>query len=245
MKKMICCWVIVAAGCSSSPTKTGTDAGDWDLGEDSGNVDAGHDQDHIDGGIVDIGRPDGGPIDQGRPDEGTPDLNPSCLPSKPDAHRAAATDCDDVRDTFDVNVDPNHPAVSCATHEACTDGANGRCIGNSHDGWYCSYDECFTDSECGADAVCQCEGGFRGDHNICLAGNCVTDSDCGDTGFCSPSFGDCGDYFGTIGWFCHTCDDECVNDADCGGDPSGFGQPYCMYDGAVGHWRCSNSHCAG
>jgi hypothetical protein len=46
------------------------------------------------------------------------------------------------------------------------------------------------------------------------------------------------------GYFCHTCDDECVNDSDCGGS-DGYGDPYCMYNQSVGHWMCSTAQCAG
>ena len=168
----------------------------------------------------------------------------SCLPAVPEEHRAAPTVCDDTRVDNSVMPDPDHPLVECRAHSDCTEGANGRCIGNSHDGWYCSYDACFDDAGCGAGSVCQCEGGFRSDANVCLAGNCVTDADCGETGYCSPSMGDCGDYFGTVGYFCRTCADECVNDADCGG-AGNWGDPYCAFDPGAGKWLCSNSHCAG
>lgn len=166
----------------------------------------------------------------------------SCLPHPPTAHRAAGAMCDDVRGPGAM-VDPTFPGIECLNDSDCTDGHNGRCIGNNHDSYYCSYDECRTDAECGSGSVCECEGGFRGDHNVCLASSCATDADCGPGGFCSPSQGDCGAYLGTIGYFCHTCDDECVNDTDCG-DGSEWGS-YCMYDQGVGHWRCSDSQCAG
>lgn len=170
--------------------------------------------------------------------------NVSCLPSVPERHRSAETMCDNSRAPGNP-PDPTDQGVSCMTDADCTDGANGRCGGNGHDGWYCTYDECFADADCGMGATCECGGGFRSDHNVCLSGACSTDADCGETGFCSPTQGSCGAYFGTIGYFCHTCDDECVNDSDCSnaaGDPWGS---YCAYDDGVGHWRCSDSQCAG
>lgn len=164
---------------------------------------------------------------------------------EPLEHRAAGATCDNQR-APGVQPDGDGPGVSCQSDADCTDGDNGRCVGNSHDGWYCTYDECFADSDCGNDAVCECGGGWRSDHNVCVSGNCRTDADCGDDGYCSPSLGDCGNYDGVVGYFCHTRKDECIDDADCGdGSDDGWGSPYCMYDSGVGHWRCSTSHCAG
>jgi len=174
----------------------------------------------------------------------------------PAIHRAAATACDDKRPYFDAGAPAVDGAaagyVSCHTHQDCTNGLNGRCVGNGHDGWRCSYDECLTDSDCARDAgtgsgVCACASGFRSDNNICLVGNCRTDTDCGTSGYCSPSLGDCGKYGGPTaytGYYCHTPDDECVDDADCGGD-SGYSSPYCAYSEINGHWACSTINCVG
>lgn len=167
------------------------------------------------------------------------------LKAPPKLHRAAANVCDDVRS--DTAPMPDGPVdggyIQCDSHDDCTAGKNGRCTGNSHDGWYCTYDACAEDSECGGGKVCLCGGGWRSDNNVCLAGNCQTDADCGDTGFCSPTQGDCGEYGGTVGFYCHTCDDECVDDSDCGdGDPWGS---TCRYNPAAGKWTCSDSQCAG
>lgn len=165
----------------------------------------------------------------------------SCLPATPQRHRPAAATCSAERAP---GTSPDFEGDwECETDADCTADPSGRCTGNSHDGWYCTYNECTTDNECAAGSVCECSGGFRSDHNVCLPGNCVTDADCGETGFCSPSQGDCGAYFGTVGYFCHTCEDECVNDSDCG-DADEWGS-YCMYDQGVGHWRCSDSQCVG
>jgi hypothetical protein len=167
----------------------------------------------------------------------------SCLPRVPERHRAEPVTCDHQRPPGTPPPDGG-PSAQCTTDAECTDGENGRCSGNNHDGWSCTYDACFIDADCGASSVCECGGGFRSDANVCLAGGCATDADC-ETGFCSPTQGSCGAYLGTIGWYCHTCEDECVTDGDCGpigGDPF---DPYCMFDPELGHWRCSESHCAG
>ncbi len=154
-------------------------------------------------------------------------------------HRAVARDCDDVRARRDPGAED---WGECTAHEDCQDGINGRCIGNSHDSWYCSYDQCFADAECGG-KVCECEGGFRSDHNVCLrVGDCLTDADCGAGGYCSPTLGDCGDYDGTVGYFCHTPEDDCIDDADCQVDER---WEYCAYNPAAQKWSCSDAQCAG
>lgn len=169
---------------------------------------------------------------------------------EPVKHRASATTCDHVRATNDPGV-PATPGggspVLCTSHADCTAGENGRCVGNGHDGWQCTYDSCFSDADCAsADGprLCQCEGGVRSDNNVCLPGNCRVDADCGDGGYCSPSFGYCGAYSGVVGYYCHTKDDECVNDSECnptGATPGG----YCSFQSTVGHWKCDHTNCVG
>lgn len=168
-----------------------------------------------------------------------------CLAHAPAAHRTAGSACDHVRPPGS-SPDFEGPPASCTTDADCTEGENGRCNGNGHDGWRCTYDACFADADCSGTSVCECEGSFRSDANSCLPGNCRTDGDCA-TGFCSPTLGSCGDYTGTTGWFCHTCEDECVDDADCatGVDAGFFGRPYCAFEPTAGHWVCMNTHCAG
>jgi hypothetical protein len=140
----------------------------------------------------------------------------------------------------------------CHSDAECTEGENGRCGGNGHDGYRCTYDNCFADSDCSGAAsgearVCGCEGGFRSENNVCLVGNCQLDADCGQGGYCSPSLGNCGNYAKTVGYFCHTPDDECIDDADCDALPGAgtFGAPYCAFMPTIGHWKCSNTHCVG
>lgn len=166
------------------------------------------------------------------------------LGREPAVHRPSAIDCDHVRSDGST-PDPGAPA-SCMVDADCSTGENGRCTGNSHDGWACTYDTCFTDDACGAGGVCQCEGGFRSDANVCLGGDCRIDSDCGPGGYCSPSLGSCGDYGGIVGWFCHAAEDECIDDVDCAdGEMPFFGGGYCAFDPLVGHFRCSTQQCAG
>ncbi len=186
--------------------------------------------------------------DASAPDASAPDARiaddarTSCLPHAPAVHRAAASTCDSVRPAG-ATPDPAWES-GCASDADCTEGTNGRCTGG-REGWFCTYDECFEDDECGGTSVCQCEGSFRSDANSCQASNCRTDGDCA-SGFCSPTLGSCGDFTGTIGWYCHTCEDECVDDADCaGGDAGPWGRPYCAFEPTAGRWQCMNTHCAG
>lgn len=231
--------VLLLAGCGSDDPNSDS----WDLG-DNNRTDAGPDTNVTpDTDVV----PDTEVVPDATvpPDAG--DTGPGCLERVPAQHRSSAASCDHQRSTIEPNPDPNGPMVECTEHADCTEGENGRCVGNSHDGWHCTYDLCFEDSDCSGSRVCECGGGFRSDHNVCLPGNCQTDADCGENGFCSPSFGSCGDYSGVVAYYCHTCEDECVDDSDCAdmGDGSGWGDPYCMYNETVGHWTCSDSQCAG
>ncbi|HMJ09811.1 MAG TPA: hypothetical protein VK524_00325 [Polyangiaceae bacterium] len=162
-------------------------------------------------------------------------------------HRPSATACDQTRPEPDpMAPDAGGPPIECRSHAECTAGINGRCGGNGHDGWRCTYDQCFADGDCtGADTsgVCECEGGFRSDNNQCLReGNCKTNADCGSGGYCSPTLGTCGNYTKIVGYYCHTPQDECVNDSDCSGAGANW---YCAYSPMAGHWKCSNSHCVG
>jgi len=170
----------------------------------------------------------------------------------PKKHRAASKPCDTTRPATEPTNIPDGGGfgdgyITCRSNAECTAGTNGRCNGNSHDGWRCTYDACFADGECGGGSgVCECEGAFRSDANQCLGeGNCRVDADCGAAGFCSPTLGSCGHYGKTSGYFCHTPSDECVDDEDCSGQGQ-FGQtPYCAYDKNVGRWKCSTAECAG
>lgn len=170
----------------------------------------------------------------------------------PKKHRATAQACDATRPTTEPANIPDGGGfgdgyITCRSNAECTAGTNGRCNGNSHDGWRCTYDACSADGDCGGGTgVCECEGAFRADANVCLGeGNCRVDADCGGAGFCSPTLGSCGHYGKTSGYFCHTPSDECLDDEDCAGQGQAGETPYCAYDKNVGRWKCSTSECAG
>jgi len=167
---------------------------------------------------------------------------------EPANHRATATACDHVRATNDPGVPDGEVGPACRSHADCTAGENGRCVGNGHDGWHCTYDACFADADCptvdDGPRLCACGAGDRSDNNVCLTGNCRVDADCGAAGYCSPSLGSCGNYFGFEGYFCHTPDDECSDDSDCGAGGS-YGAPYCAFMPSTGHWQCSTAQCVG
>jgi hypothetical protein len=102
----------------------------------------------------------------------------------------------------------------------------------------CTYDACMQDSECPANRVCECSYGG----NACILANCHTDAECGGLG-CSPTRSEsCGNMGGTVGYYCHTRRDECVNDEECkkGNEPG-----MCVYSPAGGRWTCNYSSCVG
>ena len=181
---------------------------------------------------------DGGRLDDGGP---RPDGGDCTLPT-PAEHRTAATACSMDR----PSTTPDPTAMGdCTTDADCAAGINGRCI-NGRGYFFCSYDTCFADSECtGGPCLCRGEGGGvgTGGANRCAGGNCRTDGDCGAGGWCSPTLGTCGDYGGVVGYYCHTCDDECTDDSECASPTMGPG--YCAYEPTVAHWMCQYSQCAG
>jgi hypothetical protein len=169
-----------------------------------------------------------------------------CSTREPDQHRAESVPCADTPRLGGGRLEADAGGTgSCSTNSDCTDGANGVCSMVGREQWECTYDRCFSDEDCG-DSVCACDGGWRTGANVCLGGDCQTDADCGDGGFCSPSLSDCGDFGGVVGWYCHNCEDECVNDSDCGPDPRGSGlSGYCLFSPTEGHWVCGYGQCAG
>jgi hypothetical protein len=137
-------------------------------------------------------------------------------------------------------------AGGCMSDSDCTDGKNGRCFpfsGVVGPGG-CSYDECFTDSTCGAKTPCLCRNSpTSNDANGCdPGGNCAVDSDCGPGGYCSPS-----ESCNGATYYCHTASDTCVNDADCpsvdGGALSCATFARCAYDSQTQHWACAQLVC--
>lgn len=158
----------------------------------------------------------------------------------PDNHRAEAVVCDETRPPTEYLPGPDDGEWPCTQDADCTEGNNGRCSAMPRWGWECTYDDCFDDSGCG-DTVCGCGADWGSDANSCYGGNCQLDSDCGENSFCSPSFDTCGYYSGVVAYFCHTPEDECLNDSDCTAEAEG----YCMFNSGGDRWVCGYSHCAG
>lgn len=158
-----------------------------------------------------------------------------CMDLPPEPTRPAEVVCSPCRPP---GASSSGGRGECTSDADCTAGTNGRC-GFGRAGTFCSYDECFRDADCDADQACLCDGsGIGGGGNTCVQVGCRTNNDC-DPGFaCSPTFGSCGHYLGFIGFECHTGDDECTTDAECGAG-------YCMFDPTLAHWTCSTSECAG
>ncbi len=163
--------------------------------------------------------------------------------TKPDANvcevsgegRPAAATCEGARDPgpyrSGLSDACNDFREGCETDADCSDGDGGRCLVDDDDVSRCTYDECFEDDDCPSGSVCVC-GGADGPGNHCATrGDCRVDADCGNGGVCSPSRDFCGDER-IVGFFCRTCDDECVADSDCAADD------YCGFDQNVGAWRC-------
>jgi hypothetical protein len=162
----------------------------------------------------------------------------------PMQHRSQEKTCDHERPPGVASgpADPIPAGESCVSDSQCTHGENGRCNPAINDDQHCTYDDCFADKDCKA-GPCVCgETDWNADANVCLMGNCHTDADCGAHGYCSPSFGECGPYLGVVAYYCHTCDDDCVDDADCYPDQRG---DYCLYNPAVARWVCGEAQCEG
>ena len=154
-------------------------------------------------------------------------------------HRAALTAC---------------PQSVASTMQACTTDADctgvtgfsavGRCI-LFNGQMLCSYDTCASDDDCGASpAVCLCEGQWHvysavSPGNACRTGNCRVDSDCPGS-ICSPSVGFGATFYGYVGYYCHTPQDQCRCDSDCASPTSS-----CAYNPASGAWACASFGGAG
>jgi hypothetical protein len=160
-------------------------------------------------------------------------------------HRAAGAACPQQRGpgmlpsmcSYDAG-----PPPGCLKDADCIAGNNGRCMHPDLTPAVCvtacSYDECFTDSDCPSGQPCDCRASAAvSTANVCVMGSqCRVDADCGPGGYCSPSAG-----YGSFGcgtaYFCHTAGDTCDNDTDCDGSK-------CQYDSMTSHWRCGGSMCA-
>jgi len=184
----------------------------------------------------------------------------------PENHRPAGSTCPEQRGPNSVSVDGcqtnsavgNGAYVLCTQDSDCTAGTNGRCFaaGPMACMTICSYDTCFSDSDCPSNQPCECRSlASDSSPNACLTeGNCRIDADCGQGGYCSPSQVNnscfcpspalcpsgtscspgpcaCGDSCGH-GYFCHTAADTCIDDSDCDGGT-------CNYDTVNHRWDCA------
>ena len=159
----------------------------------------------------------------------------------PNEHRATAVECSHTRAASLPTPNGNCggatcPNSDCSQDSDCVDGAqgtNGRCLQRGPlAGLTCSYDACFADTACVNGSVCQCREPLDGvEPNYCTAGNCRIDADCGMNGYCSPS--QAHEWCSTF-YACHTPNDECTNDSDCGADT------HCDFAMTEKRWVCAN-----
>ncbi len=187
----------------------------------------------------------------------TPDAGPDGnAPADGGPHRDASSDAGSAEGgPADAGSgDGCAPSAAAAKHRqqavACTASPADGGAPPGFDGG--SLDQCLVDSDCVDGGVCSCRGStFAWAHqsygNSCVPANCRSDSDCGPGGACSPTvdFG-CGPFYGVVGYYCHSCADECENDSDCNANPTAGGPAgYCAYDATIGHWSCGYNFCAG
>jgi hypothetical protein len=169
--------------------------------------------------------------------------------SAPLYHRATHATCPSqrARGNFDPAICPTPPPPRpyCCSDSDCDGGTNGRCIDFGRPGQQCTYDECFTDSNCPSGTPCICRSSpTDSTANTCEpGGDCVVDSDCGGH-YCSPSpvpeEEECGETSPYLfPYYCHTATDTCVDDSDCFVDGGGVG--FCLYDPPARRWACSTS----
>jgi hypothetical protein len=112
----------------------------------------------------------------------------------------------------------------CITNTDC--GARARCsCGQGAARNTCvPLDACLRDADCGREMLCHCNAG--GGPNLCGAGNCRKDIDCA-AGF-SCTFAQSGDNY------CHTPKDTCQSQRDCASPPGRV----CDYDRPSKKWAC-------
>ena len=110
---------------------------------------------------------------------------------EPEKHRPDDPPC--ARERAAPPFEVHHEWVDhaeCERHADCDEGDNGRCDSFTHSGgtsYFCTYDSCFSDDECGG-GVCDCGENTAYGQNKCLdAGDCRVNADCGPGGWCSPS----------------------------------------------------------
>lgn len=157
----------------------------------------------------------------------------------PERHRAVARACPSTRAPGYTSPTRGGPlSGDCDSDSDCTAGKNGRCSPPGHRPSSCSYDTCTSDADCDGSKVCNCDP-YRG--NRCLPGNCKADADCSGLG-CSPTRPtSCGNLIGTVGFYCHTKTDACIDDSDCKQDGAMGGM--CVYEPSVARWTCNYHTC--
>jgi hypothetical protein len=150
----------------------------------------------------------------------------------PLSHRAVGELCSHTRTTGIIDMGA---IGGCMSDAECDGGINGRCSpsGGGARINHCTYDECFSDSDCPSGVPCACRSVSNA--NTCLTqSDCQLDSMCGDGGYCSlsPSSSlDC-----TPSYHCHTSQDRCLNNFDC----SDAGDQLCAYDAVNARFDCAS-----
>jgi hypothetical protein len=209
--------ILGAVGCGTSVSATSGEAGDAEAGAPAmGEADA----------------------EAGAPEDA--DSSPGVASSKvPLEHRPVPAQCSQPRAAGATACNAPIDAGCGGSDQSCTAGLDGRCTclltaSSTTEDERCTYDDCLADSDCG-NGVCYClfiDSSHFSWRNVCLTrGNCTVDSDCGSGGYCSLS---------DSGWapaqsFCHTPQDECVNESDCMDVPN---TDSCAYDAGKGLWTC-------
>lgn len=164
----------------------------------------------------------------------------------PADHRPSAEACDSPRPSEVPDGGFSPGSGSCSVDADCADGGwSGRCVlSTATDAPFCTYDECREDSDCGDAGVCVCRSGQGYDTNVCVPGDCRVDADCGDGGYCSPVVLGCAGLTGIAGYYCHTPQDECVNDSDC--TDTAVQDLHCVFQvGKNPRWVCGPVDCSG
>jgi hypothetical protein len=135
----------------------------------------------------------------------------------------------------------------CASDADCQAGSEGRCgYAGAAVGDVCSYDECYASNDCASGSTCACGDLATISANVCVPSNCRFDTDCA-SGYCSPTLSDsCSPTVSYSGAYCHTPNDDCSNDSDCGERQRGMfvGEgPACIFSMSAKKWVCTNIAC--